>query len=502
MRRARILLLTLAGVSNTMTKAGVMFVVLLGTGVSRAAATEIRGATGPIERVSGSGSLRITAHVSWKNAWRTQRNHDAAWLFVKLRPAPNAGWMHVRVLSVVAASTVPPVTCQVSADRIGAFCAPATTYRGAMSVHVRLELDAASLPERVRASAQLAGKVFGLEMVFVSEGPFSLGDPDPRSLDYAAFYRSDAGGVPADQFRVTSEAAIPVAPDAGALYYSAANAQSEGDRAGPIPADFPKGTRAFYAMKYQLLQGQYADFLNHIGKQAAFFRAIHAGPDYYDERGTIRLEGNVFVAERPSRPANWVSWDDGVAFADWAGLRPMTELEFTKAARGPADPVAADYPWGSNSNTRLVRRLGTDGDLPQTGDADESRLTHETRDMFGASYYWVMDLAGSVWEKVVTIGHAKGRAFRGTHGDGELREYGIAPNADWPAGDHEAGGYGYRGGGYYERGMPDRDFNPYSPVEWRRYGSWGAHRGHSPTDSARYGRRTLHGKNHFTGEAA
>ena len=51
-------------------------------------------------------------------------------------------------------------------------------------------------------------------------------------------------------------------------------------------------------------------------------------------RGTIRLDGNAYVAGAPSRPANWISWDDGLAFADWAGLRPMTELEFTKAARG------------------------------------------------------------------------------------------------------------------------------------------------------------------------
>jgi hypothetical protein len=109
----------------------------------------------------------------------------------------------------------------------------------------------------------------------------------------------------------------------------------------------------------------------------------------------------------------------------------------------------------------------------RTGAADESRLADSTRDVLGASYYWVMDLAGSVWERVVTPGHPRGRAFRGTHGDGTLASYGIATNADWPLGDHEPGGYGYRGGGHYEHGRPDSDFNPFSPVEWRRFGSWG-----------------------------
>jgi hypothetical protein len=151
----------------------------------------------------------------------------------------------------------------------------------------------------------------------------------------------------------------------------------------------------------------------------------------------------------------------------------MTELEFTKAARGPGEPVAGDYPWGTNSRARLQRRMGTDDNLVRAGDADEARLTDATRDILGASHYWVMDLAGSVWEKVVTLGHPAGRRFQGTHGDGRLRAYGLATNDDWPSGDHDGGGYGYRGGGYYERGMPDRDFNPYSPVAWRRYGSWG-----------------------------
>lgn len=447
--------------------------VVLGAIASRANATEIRVTSGRVERVSGSDALQLIARLTWKNAWRNARNYDAAWLFVKLRVEPNGLWNHARLRAVVADSATPSLTCSVSADRIGAFCAPAAPYRGIASARVRVELDMTGVPERVRTSAQLEGKVFGIEMVYIPEGPFSIGDPDVKSTEYAAFYKSDAKGGHAGTLRLTSEAELRVAPEAGALYYKTRYAQYEGDRTGPIPAEFPKGTRAFYVMKYELLQGQYAEFLNSIEMHFAYSRAIHGGPGYSELRGSIRLERFTYVAERPNRPANWVSWDDGTAFADWAGLRPMTELEFTKAARGPVDPVAADYPWGTNSKARLRRRMQPDDELAQTGDADESRLTDSTRDVLGASYYWVMDLAGSVWEKVVTIGHPKGRAFRGSHGDGELSPYGIATNADWPAGDHEAGGYGYRGGGYYQRGMPDGDFNPYSPVEWRRYGSWG-----------------------------
>jgi len=30
-----------------------------------------------------------------------------------------------------------------------------------------------------------------------------------------------------------------------------------------------------------------------------------------------------------------------------------------------------------------------------------------------------------------------------------------------------------RGGGYYEHHRPAGEFNPHSPVEWRRFGAWG-----------------------------
>jgi formylglycine-generating enzyme required for sulfatase activity len=454
-------------------RARVIAVASLGLFVSRAHATEIHVATRGVERVAGSDAIQVIAHVTWKNAWRNARNHDAAWLFLKMRVGPNGGWTHARLRAIAADSASPSLTCSISADKVGAFCAPAPTHRGSVSARVKLEVDMTGVPDRVRASPQLEGKVFGIEMVYIPEGPFSIGDKDLKSTEYAAFYRSDASGNHAGPYRLTSEAEIRVAPEAGALYYKTKYAQYEGDRSGPIPAEFPKGTRAFYVMKYELLQGQYAEFLNHLEQHFAYSRAIHGGPGYAEQRGSIRLDHYTYIADKPNRPANWVSWDDGTAFADWAGLRPMTELEFSKAARGPVDPVAGDYPWGTNSKERLLRRMQPDDDLAQTGAADESRLTDSTREALGASYFWVMDLAGSVWEKVVTIGHPTGRAFKGTHGDGTLREYGIATNADWPAGDNETGGYGYRGGGYYERGMPDRDFNPYSPVEWRRFGSWG-----------------------------
>lgn len=409
-------------------------------------ASDLEITTGRIERDAASGILRVHARLSWQNAWRSPRNHDAVWLFLKLRPGPNAGWGHAR-LHAIAATARPDLACHVAADQVGGFCAPAATHRGAVSAELLVDVDSTQLPPPLRASPTLEARMFAIEMVYIPSGPFFVGDRDTTSVQYAAYYRSDANGNHAGLYRVESEAAIRVAPEAGALYYRSRTPQYEGDRQGPIPDAFPKGTRAFYVMKYEMLQGEYAGFLNHISSEYTYFRANNAGLGYFEQRGTIRLAGGAYVAAAPRRPANWVSWDDGAAFADWAGLRPMTELEFTKAARGPGEPVAGDYPWGTNSRARLLRRMGTDDELVRAGAADEAGLTDATRDVVGASHYWVMDLAGSVWEKVVTLGHPAGRRFQGTHGDGRLRAYGLATNDDWPSGDHDGGGYGYRGGG-------------------------------------------------------
>jgi formylglycine-generating enzyme required for sulfatase activity len=435
------------------------------------AANELRVETLRVHRPAGATTLRVESTVRWKNAWRSARNHDAVWVVVKVRGTPAGEWLHAKLARVSAESAVPAASCTVSADNIGAFCSPAATYRGDVSMRLTIEIEPTGLREADIAAATVQAQVFGVEMVYIPAGPFTIGDADPRSVEGNAFYRSDAQGNHSGTYRIVSEAPVPVGSQAGSLYYK--TGQYSGDGAGPIPAAFPKGTTAFYVMKYEILQGQYATFLNGINEYAASFRAPLGGRDYHEQRGSIRVENGRYVAASPDRPANFMSWDDGTAFADWAGLRPWTELEFSKAARGPAEPVASDFPWGTASKVRLLRRNQPNDELMQSGAADEARLTDASRDVFGASYYWVMDLAGSVWEKVVSIGHPKGRAFQGTHGDGRLADYGLATNADWPLGDHEAGGYGYRGGGYYRRGSAEGPLNPHSRVEQRPYGAWG-----------------------------
>lgn len=411
--------------------------------------------------------------IRWENAWNNERNHDAVWVFLKFNGYYNN---HVRLRTAghrIVQNRIdgmPEPRFEVSEDGLGLFITPGADYRGPVDLKVELLLDPGQEIDgnRVRDNFQ----VYGIEMVYIPEGPFTVGSPDTAAVKKAALYRSDANGNPAGLYRITSEAAIPVGKESGHLYYWSRRDLYNGDRQGPIPADFPKGFRSFYVMKYELTQGQYADLLNTLPDNATFVRSPIGGRNYDKKRGGIQLHDGKYTADNPDRPMNYVSFTDGLAYADWAALRPITELEYEKAARGPGEPIPGEFVWGTDNYDQLERYVTPDAELVLANGWDESQLTDENRAVFGASYYWVMDLSGSVWEKVITIGNPVGRQFRGSHGNGQLNGFGAADNPDWPTSDDEVGGFGYRGGGYYETGLNYSEFNPHSPIGYRFYGAW------------------------------
>lgn len=426
-----------------------------------------------IHRPESTGEMRAVFDLSWQNAWHNTKNHDAAWIFLKFVFPDGNGYAHAMLATeghrAIAMTGVeaPAAQIELAEDRTGFFIYPAKSYRGDVQWRVSVPLDTAAFQQRFR---QARLEAFGIEMVYIPEGPFTLGDPDTTAFKFGAFYRS--GGTGHELYKISSETEIAVGEAAGQLYYPSETKAYQGDHQGPVPATFPKGYRAFYVMKYELNQGQYAAFLNTLWEDATFEHFTFGGRSYFKKRGTIRLEGDRYVAGSPHRPLNYSSWDGGLAFADWAALRPMTELEFTKACRGPEAPKPREFPWGTASRDRLAREVGPEDDLIMTNGWEESRLTDETRPVFGASYYWVMDLAGSVWERVITIGQPDGRAFQGSHGDGRLGERGRATNEDWPHDYLGKQGHGYRGGGFYDQGMRVHEFNPHSPIAYRRFGAW------------------------------
>ena len=471
--------------------------------------------------------VSVVFNISWENSWRLSSapaNWDAAWVFIKFRQN-NGAWQHA-TLGLNNTNHDAPSGCTVDAvnDGMGVFIYRSDNGSGNNNW---IDIDLRWLYGENDLSDDASGieiKVFAIEMVYVPQGSFYVGDGSSIGRLWNA---DDVNTNPA----YISTSPITIKCEAIHADYQF-DGQLEGDGIlidgdGGIDVDgntiidnpnFPTGYNAFYCMKYELSNQQVADFLSTLTLEQqntrTFFNItqtpLHPYPMNHVNvpqsrncvRGEIISSGeplNFFCdlnengnADDANDGANIaicnIGWPDGTSFSDWAGLRPMTELEYEKACRGPEIPIANEYAWhttnvyGDASTQYNINNLGEENSYPSnpgTGiyaNAQYKYTTgHDTQHdaplrcgMFatsnsnrinaGASYYGIMDLSGTMAERTVSLGHIDGRNFQGTNGDGILTTTigyeGNANNEDWPgyvAGEEADGiktweGSGFRGG--------------------------------------------------------
>lgn len=419
----------------------------------------------------------VKCDVSWENSWRTSsapNNWDAAWLFVKYKVGTGA-WKHA---TLHTSSHVAPTgsTIDASGDGKGIFMYRNADGTGSVSfTSAKLRWDYGA--DGVLDNDTVKVKVIAIEMVYVPQGSFYLGSGGGESGSFTDGSWTTGNTIP---LQVTSEGALTIAQSSGNLWGTSTSGTNTIGSSGTLPAGFPKGFQAIYCMKYSISQDQYVDFLNTLTYNQQVTRTavtptsspgtkvMFSGAQSQDRSG-IEIQTSGIATSTPAiytstlkyLECNWISWADDIAYADWAGLRPMTELEFEKACRGTNSPVANQYAWDS---AFLIRATGTSNTgltnetaLPDTANANYNigiqgplrvgnfARTTTTRERSGATYYGIMEMSGGVWERIVSVGDATGRTFTGAHGDGVLDSDGNATGvSNWPGTD--AVGSGFRGG--------------------------------------------------------
>jgi formylglycine-generating enzyme required for sulfatase activity len=452
---------------------------------------------------SDQKTVKVKFDISWENSWKNAINKDAVWVFGKYTSDNGATWRHMSLKTSgknpagFFTGTHPNLDIVVPSDRKGCFLQRANVGAGSVnSDNVELIWDWGA--DGLSASDTVKVKIVGVEMVYVPEGAFFAGDGNGTGESPFAFHAGSSNS----KIQINNALTADISVDSGAgddtqLVSGGVGIDGDGgldtDNNGTVDnTGFPSGYKAFYVMKYEITEEQWIDFFNVLSSSEKARRDITGADgkntDNEVSRNTISWAGHGDAATlRPDRACSYLSWMDMCAYADWAGLRPLTETEYEKTARGANSPVLNEYAWGNatiesaagiagaENGTETVSNSAANccynGAVFSGGDGGEGPLragifatASSSRRSAGAGYYGVMELSGNLRERCVTLGNAAGRAFTGSNGDGALEGAsgyeGNANNADWPGYVQDQGvvgatGAGFKGGSWKDAGLSE-----------------------------------------------
>ncbi len=488
-----------------------------------------------IQKVSISDTNRtaktanIKFSISWDNSWRDSINWDAAWIFVKYREPKDSIWKYRHLTMSPSGNDAGTGTAAMkfafAADNKGVFYYRQTIGSG------NIKMDSVKLnwnygADGVTAIDSIELKVFATEMVYVPTGSFCIGDGNGTSRSNYSFQLKNA---PNNYVTITDKWSPLVntfvninsgGSDDAILYNSGIRISGldgldiTGDKISDYQ-DFPTGYRSFYCMKYEVSQGQYADFLNTLSLRDSsnmnnysdttrmkkvnpkYKLALQSLDPYFGytpidlQRHTIQMDTVEvkYTVTRPDRAFGVGYANYYFSFSDWAALRPMTELEYEKACRGPLPPTFKTYPqnynysnsdttsswsgfdwaWGNDTTLASINNMSMTGSVLQYngiengtekfsnyniykrylnpinstgvsgGDGGDGPFRvgifatdSSSRISSGASYYGIMDFSKNAPQLVISLGNSSNRTFSyKKNGDGMLNAQGMSDSNEF-----------------------------------------------------------------------
>jgi len=437
-------------------------------------------------RNKSTDQVQVKFNLSWNNSFRTAsgpQNFDAAWVFVKYKIGINGTWKHATLNEgghTIPASQEGINMAADQPDSRGLFIirsgSGATSTLTLQNVLLLWNYGTDGVPDE----SKIYVKVFAIEMVNIPGGSdFNVGG---------------GGGTSAFTSTTISTSNATTAPSGSGSKGGQAGGYPTGQTA-PTNSTWPNGYATFFCMKYEISQGQYRDFLNTLtrtqqnnrtetnlaaGITSVTNRYVMSNTSTISNRNGIRCLATIHTSDPitfycdldndgtydESTDGEWIacnflSWEDVEAYLDWAGLRPMTELEYEKVSRGTVSAVTDEYAWG-NTTINALLSVSAGGEASEITSTSNVNAVYNNnfsagpartgifargssdRTTSGSGYYGVMDLSGNLWEQVVPISNTNARGYTGVAGNGELNADGNADVASWLA----AADAGVRGGSW------------------------------------------------------
>ncbi len=417
--------------------------------------------------VSG-GYATIEVRLAWENSWRDAENWDAAYLFLKYRTG-SGSWTHIPVQlagNIISSPYTYMTATPNQTTAPGLFIYRDNLGAGNPNVVCKIRWKTNFRQEQFdNGEVQLLAQA--IEMVFVPAGPYVLGD----SLSANCF--ADSYGKPITVRTEASNITLGY-KDEGGVYQKVTVASS-----------YPKGFQGFYIMKYEVTQEQYVVFLNSLtlNQQKALLSnwgQLKEGDYIFGEPFQVNNRNGIVVAYQFSGDepmvfannfnsqngynefddgqmlaCNFMSINDLLAYSSWAGLRPMSEMEFEKACRLPYPSLEKrGYAWNKGDGT-IARAMNLSGEGFESENVGVGNVNfkntfegplrcgifaksgNSTAQASGSTYWGGMEMSGNVRELCRNVNDWY--FYWNRHGEGAYNP-GL-----WSA---SLSYYGVRGGGF------------------------------------------------------
>jgi len=197
---------------------------------------------------------------------------------------------------------------------------------------------------------------------------------------------------------------LPIAPD-GMVYIPGGRTEIGSDSGMPHEQPvFKASVQPFFIDRFPVTVKSYREFITATGYVTQAEKFGDAGI-FNDSTRQWELQPGANWAfplgpdDPPApddHPVTQVSWHDAVAYADWAGKRLPTEIEWEYAARLGSD---GQYPWGDDliQNGQFMANVWN-GSFPRFNTNADGYATTSPVGQYGVNSVGLSDMGGNVWE--------------------------------------------------------------------------------------------------------